>query len=526
MSDKLHHEIEINEEATKPEDIVPLKQKIAYGMGVVSDHYANVCLSLFLNAFFVDFMKLAPTLVGNAMGAARFWDAFTDPLAGTLSDRCKSKWGRRKPFIFVGALLTGLCFPVLWMVPEAWAPTAKGAYLLIVLLLYYTFYSIFSVPYEALGTELTPDYKERNRIFVVRSYVQQVFNLGIMWIFPLAAWLAMKPWVGGEINGVRYVSWGIAAMIICAGIVPSIVCVERYQEIAKKQKKAKFLETVKGIVQNKPLLIVIGTICTYLFTIMATMNLAYFVNVYYVYGGEIQAGAILGGIDGTLRFFFAIASAYSIKKLTDKFDKHHMMMGCVSLLLVTFIGIYFTTIPGRPWLTLVMKPFLAIGEVGFWVLIMSMRADVCDWDEYRTGTRNEGMIAAATNWVNKLAITLAFVVAGIFLQHVVRFDTNLPEEVQTRIEVQAKTDYAALPAEEKEGKDALTLERVQKALEQKAITEENKDNMQRLRICYTMPQVIALAICLFLLSRYPLSHERLNEIRAELEKRRGETIHE
>ena len=250
MSDKLHHEIEINEEATKPEDIVPLKQKIAYGMGVVSDHYANVCLSLFLNAFFVDFMKLAPTLVGNAMGAARFWDAFTDPLAGTLSDRCKSKWGRRKPFIFVGALLTGLCFPVLWMVPEAWAPTAKGAYLLIVLLLYYTFYSIFSVPYEALGTELTPDYKERNRIFVVRSYVQQVFNLGIMWIFPLAAWLAMKPWVGGEINGVRYVSWGIAAMIICAGIVPSIVCVERYQEIAKKQKKAKFLETVKGIVQN------------------------------------------------------------------------------------------------------------------------------------------------------------------------------------------------------------------------------------------------------------------------------------
>lgn len=526
MSEALQHEIELNKEETKAEDRVPLSQKIAYGMGVVSDHYANVCLSLFLNAFFVDFLKLGAAIVGNAMGSARLWDAFTDLFVGTVSDRSKSKWGRRKPFVFVGAILTGLFFPVIWMAPEGWTAHAVTIYLFIVVFIYYTLYSIFSVPYEALGAELTPDYKERNSIFVVRSYIQQFFNLGIIWIFPFAMWLATKSWVDGEIGGVRAVSWLIAGMIIVAGIIPAVGCVERYREIAEKQEKAQFWKDMRSLLTNGPYLIIIGTICAYLFTIMATMNLAYFVNVYYVYGGEIQAGAVLGGIDGTLRFFFSIAAAWGIKQLTNRFDKHHMMIGCVWLLLITFVGIYFTTLPGRPWLTLVMKPFLAIGEVGFWVLILSMRADVCDYDEYRTGKRSEGLIAASMNWMNKMAIALAFVIAGFLLEHVVKFDSRLDDGVKDRIAIEAKVEYEALPAAEKEGKDAVTLERLTKTMEQKAVMDkQSPGTMQRLRLSYTMPQVGALIICLFLLYRYPLSHDRLAKIRAELEERRGETLH-
>ncbi|VGO23490.1 MFS transporter [Pontiella sulfatireligans] len=730
MSEALEHEKELNREATKPEDRVPFGQKFAYSMGVVSDHYANVCLSMFMTAFFVDFLKLGAAMVGYAMGTARCWDAFTDPVVGTLSDRSKSRFGRRKPFIFVGAILTGLFFPVIWMVPEGWAPAAISAYLFIALLIFYTFYSIFSVPYEALGAELTPDYKERSSIFVVRSVVQQVFNLGIIWIFPFAMWLATKAWIGGEVNGVRAVSWLIAVMVVVAGIIPALGCVERYREIAKKQEKTEFWTGVKALLRNKPYLIIIGTICTYLFSIIATMNLAYFVNVYYVYGGEIQAGAILGGIDGTLRFFFSVAAAWGIKMLGDRYDKHHMLMGCVTMLMFSFVGIYFTTLPGHPWLTLVMKPFLAIGEVGFWVLVLSMRADVCDWDEHQTGKRNEGLIAASMNWVNKMAITMAVIVSGLLLQNVVKFDSNLNEKVaslvsieelsvikgqvaveetpaykallaiekedgdavtleqlvekmelqavegiteqqaideakeqvaikaavykallaadkeddkdnakdgitlerltrivelqavlkeqvvikeqiatkakaafealpatekegkdavtleslnltmeqqamtkalatlkeevaskapaefaalpaakkegkeavtlesltekmeqesmvnlKALIAIEAATAYQALPAAEKEGEEAVTLERLTKTLEQKQVMrKQSPGTMQRLRICYTLPPVIALAICLLLMWKYPLTHDRLSKVRKELEDRRGKTI--
>jgi GPH family glycoside/pentoside/hexuronide:cation symporter len=525
MSEQLKHEIELNQEAVNTEDKVPTSQKIAYGMGVVSDHYANLCLSMFMTAFFVDFMKLGAAVVGYAMGVARCWDAFTDPLVGTLSDRCKSKFGRRKPFIFIGAILTGLCFPLIWMAPQTWSTTAITVYLFAILLVFYSCYSIFSVPYEALGAELTPDYKERNSIFVIRSYVQQIFNLGIIWIFPFAMWLATQTWIDGEIGGVRAVSWLICVVVILAGVIPSFKCVERYRNIAKKEGKNDFWKGVRALIRNKPLLIIIGTICTYLFSIIATMNLAYFVNVYYIYGGEIQSGAVLGGIDGTLRFFFSIMAAYSIKRLSDRYDKHHIMMACVTILLLSFIGIYFTTIPGRPWLTLTMKPFLAIGEVGFWVLVMSMRADVCDWDEHQTGKRNEGLIAATMNWVNKMAITGAIITSGIFLQHVIGFDSHLSDELKAEVTIAAQAEYNLLPTAEKTGEDAITLETLTKTMEQKAVMDkQSPGTMQRLRICYTLPPVVALAICLFLLRKYPLTHERMIQVRADLEAIRGKTI--
>ena len=90
-------------------DRVPLRQKISYSMGVVSDHYANVCLAwIFITPFFVDFLGLGASMVGLALAAARCWDALTDPLVGRLSDACKSPYGRRKPFIEMIQMLSSM----------------------------------------------------------------------------------------------------------------------------------------------------------------------------------------------------------------------------------------------------------------------------------------------------------------------------------------------------------------------------------------------------------------------------------
>ena len=515
----------------RPEDRVPLGQKVAYSMGVVSDHYANVCLAwVFLTPFFVDFLGLGATMVGFALGAARCWDAFTDPLAGCISDRSTSRFGRRKPFIFVGAILTGLMFPIIWMVPETWSTGAITAYLFLALILFYSVYSIFSVPYEALGSELTPDYSERNRIFIVRKYVQEFFNLGIVWVFPFAVWLGKQDWVGGQINGVRTISWVIGAVIICAGILPAIFNKERYKDIAVQEGAGTFKEGIQALAQNKPLLIVIGVIATYLFAIMATANLSYFVNVYYIYEGDVQKGTTLGGIDGTLRLSFALGAAFIIGLLGNKVDKHKIMIASCSILFVAFVGMYFTTLPGHPWLSLCMKPLVAIGECGFWVLILSMRADVCDWDEYRTGTRSEGMIAAITNWCNKIAMTLAIVISGWNLEHVVKFDSKLDEQSKAAIEVQAQKEYALLTEDDASilaNSEAISFESFKDNMERDAVmAKQSPGTMQRLRALYTLPPAGALLLCLFLLSRYPLTKEKMREIRETLESRRGVTLND
>ena len=526
LPEVIEKKVELDPATTRPEDRVPLGQKIAFGFGVVSDHYANVSLSLFLNAFFVDFLKMAPTAVGKAMGIARLWDAFTDPAVGTLSDRCNSRFGRRRPFVFAGAVLTGLAYPIIWMVPESWGPSAQGAYLVFALLLFYTCYSVFMVPYEALGSELTPDYTERNAVFVVRTYVQHACSLGIVWLFPLATWLAMKPWVGGEVNGVRLVSGLVAAFVILAGITPAILCVERYRKIAEKSGRSRFWTTLRSLLANRALLVLIGIICFYLFAILATMQLRYFVYTYYIYEGDIHAGAKLTAYTGTFSVVFAIAAAWGIKQVTDRHDKHHTMMACLILLFFTFILVYLTTIPGRPWLTLLPKPLLAAGEVGFWVLTLSMRADICDYDEHLSGKRNEGMVAATLIWTNKLAISLAFVFAGILLQHVVGFSSDLPEETRAQIAIEAQQEYDALPPAEKEGEDAVTLERLTSQLEQAAVMEMlTPETLERLRLFYVLPQMIAVSLALILLLFYPLSRKRLAVIRMELENRRGKTLH-
>ena len=514
---------------TRPEDKVPLFEKVAYSMGVVSDHYANVCLAwIFLTPFFVDFLGLGATVVGLALGAARCWDAFTDPFVGRISDSTKSRYGRRKPFIFVGAILTGLMFPLIWLVPESWSTTAITAYLFGALMIFFSVYSIFSVPYEALGSELTPDYSERSWIFIVRKYVQECFNLGIVWVFPLAMWLGKR--VGGEVNGVRAISWIIGGIIIVAGILPALFNKERYKEIAIREGSASFKEGVGALVRNKPLLIVIGVIATYLFAIMATANLSYFVNVYYIYGGDVQKGANLGGLDGTLRLGFALGAAWVIGLVGNKVDKHKIMIASCATLFVAFVGMFFTTIPGRPWLSLSMKPLVAIGECGFWVLILSMRADVCDWDEYKTGTRSEGLIAAITNWCNKIAMTLAIIISGWNLEHIVKFESKLDDDTKAAVVARAETEYAQMTDEEKvssEGDTSISLEAYTETLERQAVMDNlAPGTMKRLRIFYSLPQAGALLFCLIMLSHYPLTKRKMEEIREELEKRRGETTHE
>ncbi|MEM6885139.1 MAG: MFS transporter, partial [Verrucomicrobiota bacterium] len=450
-------------------------------------------------------------------------------------------------FIFVGAILTGLMFPVIWMVPEAWSNHATTIYLFVALMIFYSVYSVFSVPYEALGSELTPDYQERSKIFVVRKYVQEFFNLGIVWIFPLATWLGHKYWEGSEVMGVRAVSWGVALVIIGAGVYPAIFNKERYQQIAVKEGTGSFKDALKALARNKPLLMVIGVIASYLFAIMATANLSYFVNVYYIFEGDVVKGASLGGIDGTLRLLPALIAAAVIGKLTDTVDKHKIMIASVIVLIVAFVGMYFTTIPGRPWLALSMKPLVAVGECGFWVLILSMRADVCDWDEYNTGTRSEGLVSAITNWCNKIAMTLAIAISGFLLQYVVQFDSKLPDEQKAAIVTQAEAEYAELPQELKDGeekrkynsvlsfpvdfyynkyerKQPYTLSNHEESLERQAIMDAQEPGaMWRMRLLYTIPQAVALLFCLVLLWKYPLTKDKMMEIRAELERRRGKT---
>src|SRR5260221_11046016 len=146
---------------------VPLRTKIAYGMGELGLSLQNESLVRFLMFFYTDTLRVSPTAVGLVMLLGKGWDAITDPGRGYVSDATRSRWGRRRPYILFGALPMGICYALLFS-PPALSDHALLGYMLGLSLALYTCFTIVAVPYYAWGAELARHYHERTAVVQVR----------------------------------------------------------------------------------------------------------------------------------------------------------------------------------------------------------------------------------------------------------------------------------------------------------------------------------------------------------------------
>ena len=150
---------------TAEADRVKISQKIGFGLGamvgVIAINGVAGLVQLYLNVG----LKLSPVLVGIVMMIPRLWDAVTDPAVGHLSDNTRSRWGRRIPYVFSGAILVGVTYAMLFTIPRNWGGNAMLIYFTVMSSLFYTAITIYSIPQTTLGLEMTTDYHERTRIF-------------------------------------------------------------------------------------------------------------------------------------------------------------------------------------------------------------------------------------------------------------------------------------------------------------------------------------------------------------------------
>ena len=145
---------------TRDEDRLSLVQKLVYGLGA----FVNNLLAAAIGGMVIVLnlgLGMNPALVGLLGALPRLTDALTDPLMGYISDHTRSRWGRRRPYIFVGAIAAGLIFALLWQLPVGKSENYYFWYFLVGSLFFYLAYTIFATPWVALGYELTPDYHER-----------------------------------------------------------------------------------------------------------------------------------------------------------------------------------------------------------------------------------------------------------------------------------------------------------------------------------------------------------------------------
>ncbi|MDG1480083.1 MAG: MFS transporter [Myxococcota bacterium] len=470
---------------TRPEDRIPLAQKLVYGIGAFVNNLLAAAIggmAIVLNLG----LGMDPALVGLLGALPRLTDAITDPLMGYISDNTRSRWGRRRPYIFGGAIAAGLLFIVLWMLPSGQSEGFYFWYFLAGSILFYLAYTVFATPWVALGYELSPDYHERTRLMGVQNFIGQLAYV----ISPWFLWIMTnEAWFNDQLEGAAglAVVVGITAGIL--GVLPAIFLRERYTpppqteaptpHIKIKENAVRFLDGMKTTFTSSSFIkLCVATFLVFNGFILISSFQSY-VIIYYVFGGDQALGAEYAGYSGTVGAVSTFIVIFFITWLGTKIGKRKAFFVSTGISIIGYLMKWFCYDPEMPMLVLLPAPLMAFGLGGLFTLMGSMIADVVDEDELKTNQRREGMFGSIYWWVVKLGMAAALAGGG-FLLNATGFDVALEGNQAASTITMMRAFDAFIPA-------------------------------------------IASAIAIWAVASYPLTEDSAAEIRAELERRRGTT---
>ena len=404
---------------TKSPENLSRWKKTAYGIGGFAENFFHNALNIMATPFLNIGFGVSPALVSTAMTIPRFVDAFLDPFVAVLTDNFRSRFGRRRPFIFVGGLLTSASFAALWWIPQGLGETGTFWAFFIMLLIYYAVFSLFIVPYLALGFELSPDYNERTRIMSYKSFCSVLAGFGMNWLY----WLTQRDVFDGIVDGMRWVGIGCGLVLALVSIVPAIFLRENplppLEEIPSSGKDSGngtgFIASVKAALTTRPFLFVVAACVSVIVGCLSIMQIGMYLNIYYVAGGDQKLASTIQGISGSCYQVTSILAVPLTSWLGTRLGKKRALIGILSLGIAGSLLSWFVITPAMPYLQIVSLFLTAPAISGLWILAPSMIADVCDYDDERSGIRREGMFGAAYGWFTKVGSSAAMLTSGFVL---------------------------------------------------------------------------------------------------------------
>ena len=405
---------------------VPLVQKIAFGIGMLGNQMFPAALGIFM-VVLIQNLGFNPLLYSVIAFVPRLVDAITDPLMGFISDNTKSTWGKRRQYVFIGGIVTGLSFIAMWQLYSANGIVFNFWYFLSLSLAFYLGITIFSIPFVAMGYEMSDDFHERTRIMAISQFIGQFAWVIAPWIWVIIYDPAI--FIDPE-TGTRQLSIIIGVVCTIFAITPAIfirskstlnddhlIPVSR-ENIGKSFKNIFVI--FKDAYQNIPF----RKLCIATFLVFNSFQtiaaFSFFIIVYYLFNGDAGAAGVWPTLHGSVG---AICTSFLVipilSKMAQKIGKKNTFLISQGISVIGYILFWFLFIPGKPYMFLFALPFFSFGIGGLFTLMMSMTADVCDLEELENGLpRKEASFGAIYWWMVKLGTAIAGLFSGIILYYV------------------------------------------------------------------------------------------------------------
>ena len=461
---------------------VPFGQKVAFGLGMLANQMFPAALGIFMVVLVQD-MGFPTWMWGILFFLPRAYDAVLDPIMGFISDNTRSKWGRRRQYVFIGAIMLGVGFVAMWQLHRDDGLTHNFLYFLFWSLVFFTGLTVFSIPYVAMGYEMSDDFHERTSIMAVAQWIGQ-------WAWVIAPWFWVvmydPSWFPNADTATRTLSvWvGVACMLLA--MVPAVFLPSRSTlndthlvPLTVANVGHGFKELMDGF-KEAFACVPFRKLCFATFLIFNAFNtvaaFSFFIVVYHLFAGNTASAGIwptLFGSIGALMTTFAVIP--TVAWMSSKVGKKKAFMLSQGISVLGYVLLWFLMVPGKPWMFIFALPFFSFGIGGLFTLMMSMTADVCDLDELATGKRREGIFGAIYWWMVKLG----FAVAGLLSGAIMAFVAFTP-------------GAAAQPAGAVDG----------------------------LRLFYSGVPIVGTLLAMWIMRNYDLDERRATEVNAELARRK------
>lgn len=465
-------------EAAQEREKLSFWQKLGYGVGDIFGGGSGTLINFFYLVFLTDVVRVNPALAGTVILISKIYDSVTDPFEGVLSDRTRTRLGRRRPYLLAGIFFVFLSFFAMFYPIQAESQTARFVFVLATYLFFSTVVSIVMLNYNALQAELSLDYNERTslttfRIFfsTVSSILCAVLPLEIVKAFPdvRSGWMAMATVFG---------------LLFALPFIATVAVTRERPEFQKPPRPFHWKQAFVEPFQVRTFVFVLFMYVTAFSAFDAVSSIVvYYIKTYLGRGEEVSF--VLGTL--LIAQVFSLPFYQWLSRRTSK--PRAYIFGATVFVTVMFFSFIIT--PASPRFALYLfAALVGLGSGGVVMMVYAIFPDIPDVDELRSGERREGIFSALTTFTRKVSSALAtFLVA----QTLALAGYIPPAMVEGKLIEQTQTPQFILA----------------------------------LRLVFVFLPVAFISFGIYFATRFPLSVERHQRLKAILEQaRRGETVDE